>query len=136
MHVTRSQIIGRGLTLRCPNCGARALFKEGAWFRINRACPACDLKLERDEGGFLGAMSLNYGVTIVCFLIPVLSLYLAGIVSGRTASIMAGIGAVGVPIVFYRLSRSLWLMNYYLVFPHHLPANRTSESQPGQDENT
>ena len=136
MNVTRGQIIQRGLSLRCPNCGAPGLFEKGRWFRLNRSCPHCGLKLERDEGSFLGAMSLNYGVTLICFLVPVLVLYLMGVLSGRTASIVAGVGSVAFPMLFYRHSRSLWLMNYYLVLPHHLPANRTETVRPGQDENT
>lgn len=136
MRVTRGQIIQRGLSVRCPNCGAPGLFQEGRCFTLNRACPRCGLKLERDEGGFLGAMALNYGVTVVVFLVPVLALYMSGVLAGRTASIVAGIGALVVPILFYRHSRSLWLMNYYLVLPHHLPANRLQAVPPGQDENT
>ncbi|MBE7539155.1 MAG: DUF983 domain-containing protein [Opitutaceae bacterium] len=135
MSVSRLQIIQRGLSLRCPNCGEPELFKKGAWFTLNRSCPHCGLRLERDEGGFLGAMSLNYGVTVVCFLVPVLVLYLNAILSGRTASIVAGVGAILFPVLFYRHSRSFWLMNYYLVLPHHLPANRTEPVPAGQDEN-
>ena len=124
MQVTRAQIVARGMTLSCPNCGARSLFRDDQLFVLNRECPECGLRLERDEGGFLGAMSLNYGVTVVGFLVPVLVLYLTEVLSGRTASIVAGVGAVAVPLVLYRFSRSWWLMNYYLVLPHHLPANR------------
>lgn len=124
----------RGLTNCCPNCGAGTLFQTGAPFKLNRQCPQCGLKLERDEGFFLGSMSLNYGVTIVFFLVPILLLYLAGVLSGLVASILAGIGAIGVPILFYRSSRSWWLANYYVFLPHHLPANQ-GERPPGQDEN-
>lgn len=123
-RVTRLQIIGRGLTHRCPNCGGRTLFAPTRLFALKPACPTCGLKFERDEGGFLGAMSLNYGVTLVFFLLPVLLLYLAGLLSGFAASLLAAIGAVGFPALFYRSSRSWWLMNYYLVLPHHLPANQ------------
>jgi predicted RNA-binding Zn-ribbon protein involved in translation (DUF1610 family) len=127
MKVTRIQIIGRGLANRCPNCGGRTLFKAGTLFQVNPTCPACGLAIERanDEGFFLGSMSLNYGVTIVCFLVPDLLLYLGGYLSGLTASVLAGVGAVGFPALFYRSSRSWWLMNYYLFLPHHLPANQT-----------
>jgi uncharacterized protein (DUF983 family) len=124
MKVTRAQILKRGLANCCPNCGSRTLFKEGTLFELNKACPACGLKLERDEGFFLGSMSLNYGFTIVLFLVPVLLLYLAGILSGLWASILAGVGAVAFPILFYRSSRSWWLANYYVFLPHHLPANQ------------
>ena len=132
--VTRGQIIARGLANCCPNCGERTLFKQGTLFELNRACPNCGLKLEKDEGFFLGSMSLNYGVTIVLYLLPVLLLYLFGIMSGLVASIFAGAGAILVPILFYRSSRSWWLMNYYLFLPKHLPANRGSLAA-GEDEN-
>lgn len=122
--VTRGTIIARGLTHRCPNCGARSLFVPGAPFRLAAECGECGLKLERDEGSFLGAMSLNYGVTVCGYLLPVLIVYLAGGISGLTAAILAGFGAVFFPILFYRSSRSWWLMNYYVVMPHHLPANQ------------
>ncbi len=122
--VTRGAILTRGLSHRCPNCGAGSLFVAGSMFRIAPACSRCGLRFERDEGGFLGAMSLNYGVTVCGFLVPVLIAYLAGWLGGRTAAVIAGLGAVGFPILFYRSSRSWWLMNYYLVLPHHLPANQ------------
>ena len=33
-----------------------------------RALPRCHLRLQREEGGFLGAMTINYVVTAVVFL--------------------------------------------------------------------
>jgi len=51
----------RGATKRCPRCGSGALFK--GWFTIRDRCPGCGLRLEREEGGFLGAMVLSYLVT-------------------------------------------------------------------------
>jgi uncharacterized protein (DUF983 family) len=127
MKVNRVQIAVRGLSHCCPNCGERTLFVPGAPFTVAASCSACGLKLERDEGSFLGAMSLNYGMTICLFLVPVLVSYLLGWLSGWTAAILAGVGAVGFPILFYRSSRSWWLMNYYLVLPHHLPANQRAQ---------
>lgn len=135
MQVTRGQIVARGLTNCCPNCGGRTLFAREHFFVLNKSCPRCGLTIERDEGFFLGSMSLNYGVTIVLFLVPVLLLYLGGVLAGLTASIVAGVGAVVVPILFYRSSRSWWLMNYYLFLPQHLPANQR-ELAPDEDANT
>ena len=136
MKVTRLQIISRGLTNRCPNCGERTLFKSGTFFQVNRECPNCGLKIERDEGSFLGAMSLNYGITLICFLLPVMLLAYYKVIGTTTAIVLAGIGALGFPALFYRSSRSWWLMNYYLVLPHHLPANQTTVTRSGEDENT
>jgi uncharacterized protein (DUF983 family) len=134
MKVTKGQIFARGITHCCPNCGAKKLFKEGTLFEMNPECPECGLKIERDEGFFLGSMSLNYGVTIIGFLVPVLILYLVGVISGIVAAVIAGFGAIGVPILFYRSSRSWWLMSYYFFLPNHLPANRR-ELAADEDEN-
>jgi uncharacterized protein (DUF983 family) len=125
MNVTRAQIVTRGLTNRCPNCGAKTLFKKGSLFQINSQCPACGFRFERsnDEGFYLGAMSLNYGVTLVGFLLPVMLLAFFKVIGTTTAIVLAVVGAVVFPALFYRSSRSWWLMNYYFVFPHHLPAN-------------
>jgi hypothetical protein len=135
MKVNRSQIVVSGLTNRCPNCSGHTLFMKGSLFQVNKACPVCGLQFERDEGFFLGSMSLNYGVTLFVFLVPVLLLYLAGMLSGVVASVLAGAGAILFPILFYRSSRSWWLMSYYFFLPQHLPANRI-DPVIGEDENT
>jgi hypothetical protein len=125
----------RGLRNRCPNCGDATLFREGTWFEVNKSCPACGLLFERDEGFFIGSMSLNYGVTLVCFLTPVILLAYYGVIGSTTTIILAGVGAIGFPVAFYRSSRSWWLMQYYLLFPAHLPANRAGLPPEGGDQN-
>jgi len=135
MRVTRSQIIVRGLTHRCPNCGGEKLFQPGSLFTLNRECPACGLKTERDEGGFLAAMSLNYTVTLVGFLSPVALLWYFGVLGGTTAAVLAGGGAVVVPLLLYRPSRCWGLASYYFFLPHHLPANRDPQSGSAGDQN-
>ncbi len=136
MKVTRSKIIARGLTNRCPNCGGRTLFREGTLFEVNKNCPRCGLFFNRgnDEGFFLGSLSLNYGVTTVCFLVPLALLAFYEVISARVAIVLALIGAFGVPALLYRSSRSWWLMNYYFFLPHHLPANGGVE-RAGEDTN-
>lgn len=136
MNVTRVQIVVRGLTNRCPNCGRPTLFKQGTFFQVNKNCSACGFQFERDndEGFYLGSLSLNYGVTLVGFLVPVMLLAYYDVINGTTASILAIVGAFAFPALFYRSSRSWWLMNYYIFFPHHLPANggqgRSGERHP------
>lgn len=136
MKVTRYQIVTRGLTNRCPNCGAKTLFKTGTFFQINRECPSCAFPIERgdDEGFFLGSMSLNYGVTLVCFLVPVMLLAYYKVIGVTTAVVIAGLGSIVFPALLYRSSRSWWLMNYYIFFPHHLPANG-GRGRAGEDNN-
>lgn len=79
-------------------------------------------------------MSLNYGVTLVCFLLPVMLLAYNKVIGITPAAIVAGLGAIIFPALFYRSSRSWWLMNYYIFFPHHLPANG-GKGRAGEDDN-
>ena len=111
------------------------MFQKDKRFRVNPSCSQCGMVIERDEGGYLGSLSLNYGVTIVLYLVPVLLLYVFGLIPGVVATVAAGLGAIVVPILLYRPSRSWWLMNYYFFLPHHLPANQRAVAN-NEDHNT
>lgn len=126
-NVTQKQILARGLQNRCPNCGGKTLFSKG--LTLHRRCPSCGMAFERGEGFFLGSMSINYGVTVLAVLTPVLVIGLLGWVRFPVAVGLAVAGALVFPILFYRTSRSWWLMAYFYFLPHELPANRP----PGAD---
>lgn len=122
MAVTVGQIIARGLTNRCPNCGARSLFAGP--LKMHERCARCGLRFEREDGFFLGAVVINYTVTCVALLAT-----LGVIVFMELVSVPAAIGiAIGwcllFPLLFYRPSKSLWLMTYYMFLPRDLPANQ------------
>jgi len=126
MKVTRLQILARGLTNRCPNCGGRTLFEPGKIFRMHRECPACDFQFEGaggNEGFYLRSTSLNFGVTLTGYLVPVLVLAYHGKISVPVAEVLAVGGALVVPVLLYCPSRSWGLLNYYVFFPEELPAN-------------
>lgn len=134
MRVTQGQIIQRGLTNRCPNCGGKTLFREDKLFELNKTCSSCGLKLEKEEGFFLGAMALNYGITCIVFLAPIATLWYKGVL-GDTIAAVAGLGAaLLVPVLLYRSTRSWQMALYYFFLPQHLPANRR-ELAGGEDEN-
>ena len=134
MKVTPTQVITRGLTVHCPNCGGKTLFPPGVTLRLNKECSQCHLRLEKDEGFSLGAMTLNYGVTLVCFLAPIAALWFGGALGDTMAAWLAISAAIVVPVLLYRASRSWQLMLYYSVFPQHLPVNRR-ELSAVEDEN-
>ena len=125
MNVNATLILRRGLTGRCPNCGANSLFS--GLLRSAERCRSCALKFEREPGFFLGATVINYTLTLALLLPPVL----VGVFMGRLAVAPALVWAVAwcilFPLLFYRPSKSLWLMTYYLFFPRQLPANGGSD---------
>jgi uncharacterized protein (DUF983 family) len=123
MHVTRRQILARGLTHRCPNCGERTLFGPLRWWlRAAKECRVCGLVFERGEGFFLGAVVINYAVTGL-LLVPVLVLVATGSLEVGAAVALLAAWAVLFPVLFFRTAKSLWLMAYYLFVPADLPAN-------------
>jgi len=129
---TRPQLIARGLRNQCPNCGRAGLFAQG--FTLHKHCPRCGLELERGEGFFLGSMSINYGMTVLAVLVPVLVCWLVGAIDGWWAAGLALAGAIVFPVAFYRSSRSWWLMAFFFFLPHELPSNRR-DLAAGEDEN-
>jgi hypothetical protein len=72
-------------------------------------------------------------VTLVCFLVPVLVLWLTKVIGDHLAVGLAMGGALLVPLLLYRSSRSWQLMLYYSFLPQHLPANR--RQLKAEDEN-
>ena len=61
----------------CPQCRIGKMFR-GSLLRVfpkmHARCPICDLKFEREEGYFLGAMYISYGigVAMICAFATVL----------------------------------------------------------------
>ncbi len=102
-------------------CGARSLFAPlPHWFRTNERCERCGLRFERDEGFFLGAMVFNYTIAGVLGLTPALVLAATGALSIIAATGIALGACLVLPLIFYRTSKSLWLMTYYLAVPGEL----------------
>ncbi|HET9310073.1 MAG TPA: DUF983 domain-containing protein [Actinomycetota bacterium] len=107
--------LARGLRKRCPRCGERDTFVS--WFAMRTACPRCQWRFEKEEGGYLGAMVLNYVVAIGLWLVilvvgliltlpdlPVLALTLVSVAV-----------LVLVPLAFFPRSKTIWAAVEYLV---------------------
>lgn len=133
MPVTRRQIIARGLAGHCPNCGGQTLFPPGVHFGINEQCPNCGLKLNRGEGFFLGPLVINYTVTVVGLIIPVILLSVHGVISSAAAIALAGSVAVAIPLLLYRRTWSWWLMTYFYFLPQKLPANVDASHEDAEE---
>jgi uncharacterized protein (DUF983 family) len=105
----------RVLRLRCPRCGRAPLFR--GWFAMNAVCPVCDLRFERAQGYWIGAIYVNYTVTVAIAMVGYF--LLRGLAGWETAAELA----LWVPFVvlfplwFFRYSRALWLGLEYALNP-------------------
>jgi hypothetical protein len=72
---------------------------------------------QKEEGGFLGAMSLNYAATIAAWL-AVLGIWLAATVPDVPVAAMLVVSAlmlVIVPLWFYPRSKAIWAAAEFLI---------------------
>ena len=116
-----ARVFARGARKRCPRCGERDLWVT--WFRCKPRCPVCDLRFEQQEGGYLGAMVINY---TVAFAFWILMMAIAMALTVPFIPVVPLIGASvavlgGVPLWFYPRSKMLWAAVEFL----------TARSEPG-----
>jgi uncharacterized protein (DUF983 family) len=103
-------LVGRSLRRRCPYCGAPGIFAN--YLTLRDSCPTCGRRFAREEGYFLGAYAVNLiaaevlGLGIALYLL--FATPLARLSIDRRSLIAAAI-AIGLPIVFYPFSRTLWM---------------------------
>jgi uncharacterized protein (DUF983 family) len=117
--------LARGFRLRCPRCGHGALLRGAYGFRMRRECPVCGLDYFREPGYYVGAMIINYGITVVLIVgAYLISTFMREV--WHTSSdwkILAWMGAsIVISLSIVPLSRSLWLAIDYWVEPW---ANKT-----------
>ena len=107
------RIASRAVRLRCPRCGRSPLYR--GWFAMHDQCAACGLRYEREQGYFVGAIYVNYAVTVIVAAGTVLVLdWTVGLTLTAQLAVGVALGAL-VPVVFFRYARSLWLSLDFLV---------------------
>ena len=107
--------VGRGLRKRCPRCGDRRIF--ATWLGLKERCPRCGLRLEKEAGGFLGAMTLTYGVAMAVWLV-VLGIVLATTVPDVPVGPLVAVSVtlmVLVPALTYPNMKGAWAGIEFLV---------------------
>ncbi len=125
-------VLARALRRRCPACGAGRLFK--GWFEMRARCPGCDLRFEREEGYFLGAMALN--------IVVAEGLFVAGFAAALIATwpkppweLLTWASVVAVvlfPMALYPYARTVWLA-FDLVFRPVGSEERGSHAESAPD---
>ncbi len=96
----------RGCALMCPRCPA-PLFT--GLFRMHERCPGCGYLIEREQGYFVGAIYVNYTITvIICLGGYLLTEFF--IAPGLSTQIIVWGGlCILIPLFSFRYSRAIWL---------------------------
>ena len=102
-----SLLLRRALALRCLVCGQGRIFR--GWVHMHSHCASCGFRFEREEGYFLGAIYVNYGVTGAVLVAGVLLHYLL-VPMPRWLLLGGGVGfGLLFPVWFSRWSRTLFM---------------------------
>jgi uncharacterized protein (DUF983 family) len=108
-------VLIRGSRKRCPRCGERRIFRS--WLHLVERCPNCDLRFEREQGGFLGAMTINFLVSVVLWVAMFVVVLVFTVPNVPVDPLLiASIGIlVALPLWFYPRSKTLWAAMEFLV---------------------
>lgn len=106
-----NRLLVRGLFGRCPVCGAGKQFRR--WFSMKERCPNCDLRHERVEGHWIGAIGVNtvavMGLMLIVLIVVAITVAMSDsdLPVGLLLVVEITIAALG-PLVFFPPSRQLW----------------------------
>jgi uncharacterized protein (DUF983 family) len=102
-----AQGMRRAARLRCPRCGRAPLFR--GWFTMNTVCAVCDLRFERAQGYWIGAIYVNYAVTTTIAVAGFFMLWAWTALSTAAQLAIWVPFCVLFPLWFFRYSRAVWL---------------------------
>jgi uncharacterized protein (DUF983 family) len=113
-------MLGRALTLRCPNCGSRGLLRS--WFRLNDRCPRCGIRVEREGHDYMaGSLMFNLVLAemIFAFAFIVYLLITWPNPNWDMLEIVAPLGMAIAPFVLFPFSKLVWLAADLALRPAH-----------------
>jgi uncharacterized protein (DUF983 family) len=68
MQIAKRSTLSAIVRQLCPRCRAARIFRTSIFSgfpRMHETCPNCGLKFEREQGYFLGAMYISYGLALM-----------------------------------------------------------------------
>jgi len=106
-----ARMVGRGLILRCPNCGGGPVLKD--WFHLHERCPSCGIALERGEENdyYIGGMLLNITLCFILFAVGFWGVLIVTFPRVPWDFLQYGLvtAMIVLPILLYPVSRIVWL---------------------------
>jgi uncharacterized protein (DUF983 family) len=100
-------LLKRALTRRCPQCGARGIFRN--YWSLRDRCPRCGYRFDREEGYFLGAYAINLLAAEFITIALLIYFLVRTDYSWVVLELIFIPMAVGLPILFFPFSRTLWM---------------------------
>ena len=139
--LTPARAVRRGLTRRCPQCGARGTFSS--WFTPRERCPTCNYPTMRVPDQWIGGLGINTMVTFTLLVLGIAGGVVATYPDIAVAPLTVGLGLFAglFPVVFYPVSKSLWAgIDLAMrpvdpdddVDPRHLSPTRTGRPTSGR----
>lgn len=113
----RMGIIFRCVFNRCPKCSQGGISRP---FSFPKSCKSCGTVFDRGNGFLLSALPAVYFMFVLFWLVPLLVLYLKGMLDFTIAMWLVAIGAVAVPVLFFNYCKMLAIALYYFFLPHEL----------------
>jgi len=132
------RLLGRGLTLRCPNCGGGPVLQH--WLKMRVRCGNCGLRLERGEHDyFLGSLLLNYCLSGVLLLVTLAVVLITRWPEVPWTALQYGgpLAMLLMPVVLFPFTKLLFLAADLImrpVTPAELEWHRTAEEQWSTDK--
>lgn len=115
-----ARMVGRGMLLRCPNCGGGPVLRN--WFHLRERCPTCDILLERGEEQdyYIGGMLLNISLSFIIFAVVFWGVLILTFPRVPWTFLQYGLVAamIVLPILLYPVSRVVWLGADLALRPH------------------
>jgi uncharacterized protein (DUF983 family) len=114
-------VLARAWRLECPRCGVGRLYRKDV--RMFRHCPICGLNFYPESGFYLGAMILNYVVTVVIVLaVYFVSVFIPEFLpwSVNVKIMLWMVFAIALSLLLFRQARSFWLALNYWVEPYDI----------------
>lgn len=120
-------LLRRALARRCPQCGAKGIFKN--YLELRERCPVCEYRFDREEGYFLGGYALN---VVFVGLIPLILLifFLAYTdYSWVTLELIFIPLVIVLPLLLFPFTRTFWMLIDLAADPTERTEKRLRHSQ-------
>jgi uncharacterized protein (DUF983 family) len=102
------KMLRAGIRLRCPRCAVGKLYAQP--FKMYDHCHHCNLKYEREQGYFIGAIYINYAATVAIAVPGFLLLDTFTSMTINQQLLLWIPFAVIFPLICFHHARSLWLV--------------------------